>query len=254
MQKAIYLIRNKINGKCYVGQSISPYRRFISHISRSNNNEDNSIIHSAIRKYGKENFELKILEWTEDYNQREKDLIEEYNTLAPNGYNILKGGQEPPHYYGENHHNSVITEQQVDEVIKRLKENELTEPQIGRLFNPPFNQVLINNINWGITHKRKNETYPIRKNCPYNLTKESVEEIRWLLENTLFPCYQIAEYYNVTTSTIKHINTGRNYHVDGYDYPIRKHKGKKQSEPVETILAKRSTTAIDTQLEMGVCT
>jgi hypothetical protein len=37
------------------------------------------------------------------------------------------------------------------------------------------------------------------------------------------------------------------YHI------IRKAKGKRQSQPVETILAKRSTDAIDTHLETGVC-
>ena len=57
---------------------------------------------------------------------------------------------------------------------------------------------------------------------------------------------QIADYYHVNTSTIKHINTGRNYHDDTSDYPLRKVRGKKQLEPVETILAKRSTATIDT--------
>lgn len=233
---------------------MNPYKRFNSHISRASCNSDNSIIHTAINKYGKDNFELTILEWTEDYNRREQELIKKYNTLAPNGYNILKGGEEPPHHYGENHHNSVITEEQVTKIIEHLKDNKLTEPQIGRLFDPPFNQTLINNINWGITHKRENETYPIRKDCPYNLTQENVEEVKWLLKNTLYTLNQIAEYYGVSKGTISHINFGRNYHIDGYDYPIRKFKGRKQSEPVETILAKRSTVAIDTQLEMGVCT
>ena len=37
------------------------------------------------------------------------------------------------------------------------------------------------------------------------------------------------------------------------DYPIRKNRGSKFSQPVETILANRSTVAIDTQSEMGIC-
>ena len=253
MVKALYKITNLINGKSYIGQSINPEHRFVSHISRAKNDSDNSPIHSAIKKYGKENFKLEILEWSEDYNQREKELIIEYNTLSPNGYNVAKGGEEPPHKYGEEHHNSVITEEQVDRVIEELKKDELTEPEIGRLFNPPLNQILINSINFGITHRRVNEEYPIRTNCPYNLKPNEVEEIKWLLTNSLFPCYQIADYYHVNTSTIKHINSGKNYFVEGTDYPIRKFKGKKQSQPVEAILAKRSTDAIDTHSEMGVC-
>lgn len=246
LKKAIYKITNMINNKIYIGQSVDPNHRFISHCSRANNDSDNSPIHTAIKKYGKENFVLDIIEWTEDYNNRERYWIQKLNSLSPFGYNIAKGGEEPPHKYGEQHHKSIITEEQVDIIINELKKGELTEPQIGKLFNPPFNQTLINNINWGITHKRNNETYPIRKNCPYNLTFEQVGDIKWLLQNTLYPCSQIADYYHVNTSTIKHINMGRNYHEDNCDYPLRKQRGKKQLKPVETILAKRSTTTIDT--------
>lgn len=254
MIKAIYKITNLVNGKSYIGQSIDPNHRFIAHCSRAKNDSDNSPIHAAIKKYGKENFKLDILEWTENYNQREKDLIIQYNTISPNGYNVCKGGEEPPHKYGEEHHNSIITEEQIDIIIDELKKDNLTEPEIGRLFNPPFNQTLIHNINYGITHKRENENYPIRKYCPYNLKPEEVEEIKWLLQNSLFPCSQIAEYYQVNPSTIKSINRGRNYYDDNIDYPIRKFKGKKQLQPVEAILAKRSTNVIDTHLETGICT
>lgn len=253
MKKALYKITNIVNGKSYIGQSIDPKHRFVSHISRAKNDSDNSPIHSAIKKYGKENFELEILEWSENYNQREKELIIEHNTLSPNGYNVASGGEEPPHKYGEDHHNSVISEEQVDIVIEKLKENELTEPQIGMLFNPPFKQCLIHNINFGVTHHRDNEVYPIRKYCPYNLKPKEVEEIKWLLKNSLFTCQQIAEYYGVQKSTIKHINTGRNHFSENDEYPIRTFRGKKQSQPVEAILAKRSTNAIDTHLETGVC-
>lgn len=230
----------------YIGQSIDPYHRFVSHCSRAKNDSDNSPIHYAINKYGKDNFKLEIIEWTDNYNEREKFWIRELNTKSPNGYNITDGGDEPPHLYGEDHHKSVITEEQVDMVIRELKNNVLTEPEIGRLFEPPFNQVLINNINRGITHRRNNEKYPIRTDCPYNLTHKEVGDVKWLLENTLYPCRQIADHYHVNTSAIKHINSGRNYHDDSLSYPLRKVRGKKQLEPVETILAKRSTTTIDT--------
>ena len=253
MIKALYKITNIVNGKSYIGYSQDPKHRFSSHISRAKHDTDNSPIHSAIKKYGKENFILEILEWSENYGQREKELIVEHNTRVPNGYNVAEGGEEPPHRYGEEHHKNIIKESQVDLVIKELKRGILTEPQIGKLFDPPFNQTLIHNINFGITHRRDNESYPIRTNCPYNLTSEEVEEIKWLLQNSLFPCWQIAEHYNVNTSTIKHINSGRNYHNDNDNYPLRKYKGTKQSQPVETILAKRSTDAIDTHSEMGVC-
>ena len=72
INKAIYKITNMINNKIYIGQSVDPNHRFISHCSRANNDSDNSPIHTAIKKYGKENFVLDIIEWTEDYNNRER--------------------------------------------------------------------------------------------------------------------------------------------------------------------------------------
>lgn len=254
MTKAIYKITNIVNGKSYIGQSVNPIKRFASHCSRAKMQKDHSIIHAAIKKYGRENFKLDILEWTENYNQREKELIQEYNTLSPYGYNIALGGNEPPHKYGENHHKCIITNEEVNMVICLLKYSELTEPEIGKWFKKSFNQTLIHNINYGITHRRNNESYPIRTDCPYNLNSNQVAEIKWLLKNTEYPCSQIAEYYNVNTSTIKHINSGKNHNDKAENYPLRKKRGKKQSQPVEAILAKRSTEAIDTLLEMGVCT
>lgn len=253
MKKAIYKITNKINGKEYVGQSINPKHRFLAHCSRAKNDSDNSPIHSAIKKYGKENFDLEILEWTEDYNQREKDLIQLYNTLSPNGYNIELGGQDPPRTYGEKHFKSVITNEEVNLVICLLKYSNLTETEIGQLFKKSFNIQLIHSINFGATHHRKNEKYPIRTECPYNLSPKKVDDIKWLLKKSLFPCYQIAEYFKLNTSAIKHINSGRNHYNSNDNYPLRKFRGKKQSQPVEAILAKRSTDAIDTHLETGVC-
>ena len=254
MKKAIYKIVNNVNGKLYIGQSVDPQHRFVAHCSRAINDSDNSPIHKAIKKYGKENFSMEVLEWTKDYNLREQELIKKYKSYSPYGYNVAIGGEEPPHSYGEDHHKSVITDEQVSKVIEYLKYSELTEPKIGEQFTPHFNQVLINNINWGITHRREEESYPIRKTCPYNLTKEEVEEIKWLLINTPYPCSQIANHYHVNTSTIKHINCGRSYFENNSDYPLRKKRGKKQTEPVEAILAKRSTDTIDTYSEMGVCT
>lgn len=237
----------------YIGQSIDPHHRFIQHISRANRNEDDSPLHLAMQEYGRDNFKLEILEWCNNYNQKEKELIAKYNTIIPNGYNIARGGEDPPHYCGENHPKHIITDKDVDKIIDLLKNSDLTEPEIGKCFDPPLNQVMINSINQGKTHRRTNEKYPIRTDCPYHLTEKELEEIKWLIQNTLYPFHQISNHYHVNASAIKNINAGRSYHEDGVEYPLRKFRGQKQSEPVETILAKRSTSAIDTQTEMGIC-
>ena len=61
----IYKITNKINGKIYIGQSININKRINEHFWQSFNQKDvsfNSILHQAIRKYGKENFSWEVLQ------------------------------------------------------------------------------------------------------------------------------------------------------------------------------------------------
>ena len=77
----------------------------------TNGNTKESLIDKAIQKYGKDNFELEILGKFEDYNEKEQYYIQYYKSLAPYGYNILKGGEEPPHFSGENHPRALISQQ-----------------------------------------------------------------------------------------------------------------------------------------------
>ena len=95
----IYKITNKVNNKIYVGQSIDIIERWKQHGYKAfNSNEKaySSAIHMAFRKYGIENFELEILEECEIKNldEREQYWIKELNSMSPNGYNILPGGQQ----------------------------------------------------------------------------------------------------------------------------------------------------------------
>jgi len=86
----IYLIRNKINGKCYVGQSIDIEKRFNQHKKLTGS----GYIKNAIVKYGIDNFYYSILEECERdlLNERECVWIQELNTIVPNGYNLTSGG------------------------------------------------------------------------------------------------------------------------------------------------------------------
>ena len=52
-----------------------PEKRWWEHRQRAKTHYDNYPIHLAIDKYGEENFEFKVLEWSEDYDNRERELI-----------------------------------------------------------------------------------------------------------------------------------------------------------------------------------
>lgn len=93
----IYIISNKINKKCYVGQSIDIDRRFKSHINGLNGKYGhNPHFQNAWNKYGEDNFEFDILEEVEDTNildEREIYYISLYNSFDQDyGYNMTPGG------------------------------------------------------------------------------------------------------------------------------------------------------------------
>lgn len=92
MVKAIYKITNLINNKIYIGQTVEPEKRWWQHCNNAKNCRDEYPIHNAIRKYGKGNFLFEVIEWTEGYNEREIELIKQYNSISPNGYNVAGGG------------------------------------------------------------------------------------------------------------------------------------------------------------------
>lgn len=86
----VYILTNKINGKKYVGRTSSTIRRRMAdHISKSSRGFS-SPLHSAIRKYGIENFSYETIKCLfKDLNKTEKEMIERLDS-ANNGYNKIK--------------------------------------------------------------------------------------------------------------------------------------------------------------------
>lgn len=86
----VYLWRNKLDGKCYVGKGRG--KRAYSHLRVDGSSR---AFHRALRAYGADNFELSFLAT----NMREKlafqveiQVIAALNSIAPNGYNLTPGG------------------------------------------------------------------------------------------------------------------------------------------------------------------
>lgn len=93
----IYIIKNILNNKCYIGQTIQKRieRRWQSHHFVRKDLNNPSLISLAIAKYGKENFIFSMLaecSSREELDNLERKYIAQYNTLAPNGYNLMTGG------------------------------------------------------------------------------------------------------------------------------------------------------------------
>lgn len=98
----IYYIKNKLNNKYYIGQSINMYKRLLFHINKSKD-ANYQHIHRAINKDGIENFEFGILSYIifDDKNEiktkldfLEKYYIKKYKCFGKDGYNATVGGDK----------------------------------------------------------------------------------------------------------------------------------------------------------------
>lgn len=94
MSIGIYKIKNILNGKVYIGQSVDIEKRWSTHIAELKNNYHYNIhLQSAWNKYGEENFEFSIVEecGADRLNQCEIYWISKFDSYK-NGYNLTSGG------------------------------------------------------------------------------------------------------------------------------------------------------------------
>lgn len=91
----IYMIRNTINDKKYIGQSSDILNRWTHHKCDLNNNQHhNNHLQSSWNLYGQDKFEFSIIEETtlDNLDSRERFWIDYYDSYY-NGYNNDLGGQ-----------------------------------------------------------------------------------------------------------------------------------------------------------------
>jgi group I intron endonuclease len=92
----VYLARNRLNGKGYVGKTKRTLEQRTQEHLRFASKGSPQPLHRAIRKYGVEAFEWRILvegDCTEEQlGLLEQDFIERLGTFGTGGYNATKGG------------------------------------------------------------------------------------------------------------------------------------------------------------------
>jgi group I intron endonuclease len=103
----IYKITNTVNNKVYIGQTRQhdPNVRWKGHIASIKYNNGCPLLTAAFKKYGvdKFKFEVIIICFDEDVSKFEKEYVRKYNTLAPNGYNAVDGGEVGGMFKGKHH-------------------------------------------------------------------------------------------------------------------------------------------------------
>ena len=120
----IYVIRNKVNNKVYIGQTVNNFhRRYGSNLLKNTHNQH---LKNSIQKYGIENFEIDE-EFDIAYSKEELDKLEclyidIYDSIN-NGYNNQTGGSNGKH--------TEETKQKISEANKGKKRSEETKKKIS---------------------------------------------------------------------------------------------------------------------------
>jgi group I intron endonuclease len=91
----VYLVRNLITGKCYVGKTGRTLeQRWKEHVAFARPDSP-MLVCRAIAKHGAEQFEVRVLDECDDagvLNELERLWIKELGTFKPKGYNLTLGG------------------------------------------------------------------------------------------------------------------------------------------------------------------
>lgn len=166
---AIYIIKNTINKKVYIGQTTQKVEdRFKQHLKLLKSNS-NQIIHKAIKKYGKDKFYYEILECgvdVQDLNKKEEYYIKIYNSVE-NGYNISYGG-------GQSRRTPLISSEEDIKDIITLYEDGKSTRYIGDKYsvsNSVIKRILKNN---GVRLRSKSCNLPNRSS---KITKPILEDL-----------------------------------------------------------------------------
>lgn len=178
----IYCITNKINGKKYIGLSKNIYRRWGEHKRTSFNPSSKEYyypLHSAMRKYGVEQFSFEIIEKCEEsfLKEREKYWINYYNSVNT-GYNLTLGG-EFSCLTGENHPGAKLTQADVIFCRKEYAKGSRSKD----IYNLYFSDIITYGGFQSMWHGRawKNIMPEVFENNPHprqKITKEDVLDIR----------------------------------------------------------------------------
>jgi group I intron endonuclease len=183
----IYLLRNKITGGIYIGQTNNPQRRYWEHRSKSKKNPSlQPKLFNAINKYGFENFEMEILE---EVPSELKDMKEEYyisklNALSDENYNEVKGLN-----LLKNINHQLI----IDDYLKGISAS-----KIGQKYNVKHPQVI------KILKAELGEEEYLKLSKKHTLNKKNIpiETIVDLIENQGYTKKETANILGVCDSTI----------------------------------------------------
>jgi group I intron endonuclease len=188
----VYSIENKLNGKIYIGKTINYTKRWITHKSvakggKAKYPEKYFALHTAITKYGSNNFEFNLIEHCADNisaNESEKYWISYLKEFGIKLYNETLGGDgaTPGIKFTEEH------------------KKKISESRKG------YKASIESRIN--MSKARKLE-FAGEKNNKAKMTEATVREIKSLYKTGKYTHRSLGKLFGLTHGTIGKIISGK---------------------------------------------
>lgn len=203
----IYMIKNTVNGKVYIGQSVNIARRWAKHKRelKKNNYHEKQHLQDSWNKYGESNFEFKIIEECQPnatiLNERETYWIGFYDSSnKEKGYNkALSGG-------------TTLGIKFSDEIREKMSKSRLgmafSEEHRKKIGEANRKRVISEQMRRKIAEANRRRVYTasMRENArSAKLNFKQVSEIREKYDNNEYTYEKLAESYQVSVHTIKKI-------------------------------------------------
>jgi group I intron endonuclease len=212
------MVKNKINGKVYIGQTIRGLDKRISgHLKESKNDKNDRPFLNAIKKYGIDNFEWEVIDEASSIDELDKKeiyWINEHNSLTPNGYNVLGGGQK----------NRIISEDLSNRISEGLKKSEKWQKTLNSNDYKEKIKVKFIGYNKGKKFTEEHKNKISQKNGPRLIEQNKNKSKSWILvdgKNNILRIKNLGDFCQQNNLKIHFfVNTLR-----GHTKNIKRHNG-----------------------------
>jgi len=139
----VYMATNIVNGKRYVGKTIFSLEHRRSMHKNSAEKRSKCAFHCALKKYGIENFEWRIIVETDDDEELREFEIESIaflHTKVPNGYNMTDGGDGTSGHKMTEETKCKISRKAKGRLVSKEVRRKMSEAQRGKVVSEETKQ------------------------------------------------------------------------------------------------------------------
>lgn len=211
VKSGIYRIRNRVNGKHYIGSSVRLKNRKLEHFHKLKaNTHENKYLQNSFNKYGESNFSFEVMEYIEDVNsliQVEQLYLDIFYDNKNKCYNILPTAGSTLGYKHTSDSKQKIGQAQKGKVVSNETKQKISEAKKGKTFNE-IHRKKLSEIKKASYNGVNNPNYKGVITAYKIDTSESIGEFPSLKD--------VSEKLLISQSSVSSVLTGRIKSIKGY--------------------------------------